>query len=100
MPLVVERYWDKEDLNIRLELPQGDSFILARRHLDGSYDLSVNLPWYKGRHSVGAGLCLEEGLMEEEVFSLSESPTYELVALIRKLLPALEKRDKDADLDI
>ena len=60
MPITVERYWDLQTLEIKLGLPQGDSFILAGKYPDGSYDVSVMLPWYAGRHSIGAGICLEE----------------------------------------
>ena len=59
MPITVERYWDSKTLEIKLELPQGDSFILSGKNHGGSYDLSVFLPWYVGRHSVGAGISLE-----------------------------------------
>lgn len=100
MPIHIERYWDLKTLEIKLELPQGDSFILAGKHPDGSYDLGVVLPWYLGRHSIGAGICLEENLAEEKIRSLYESPTYELIALIRKSLPALERLDRDLDLEI
>ncbi|MEK6940190.1 MAG: hypothetical protein AABX31_05675 [Nanoarchaeota archaeon] len=100
MPITVERYWDLETLEIRLGLPQGDSFILAGRNQNGSYDLGVILPWYPGRHSIGAGICLEENLSEEEMLSLYESPTYELISLIRKSLPALEEMDRLNDLEI
>ena len=101
MPIPVERYWDSENLEIKLGLPQGDSFILAGgKQPDGRYQLSVVLPWYEGRHSTGAGICLEEDLWEDEILSLSEAPTYELIALIRKSLPALEELDRENDLDI
>lgn len=100
MPITVERYWDLKTLEIRLALPQGDSFILAGRHSDGSYDLSINLPWYQGRHSTGAGICIEEDIPEKEIRFLYESPTYELIALIRKALPAFEKLDRENDLEI
>lgn len=99
MPITVERYRDLKTLEIRLGLPQGDSFILAGRHSDGSYDLSINLLWYQGRHSVGAGICLEENVMEEDVHSLSEAPAYELIVLIRKSLPAFERMDREGDLE-
>jgi len=100
LPILVERYWDLKTLEIKLGLPQGDSFILAGKQSDGRYDLSVILPWYEGRHSTGAGICLEEDLREEEIISLYESPAYELIAIVRKSLPALEKLDRDEDLEI
>ena len=99
MPITVERYWDLETLEIKLAMPQGDSFIVAGKHSDDSYDLSVFLPWYVGRHSIGVGLCLEENLDREYIQSLSEDPTYELIALIRKSLPALERLDRENDLE-
>ncbi|HLD79123.1 MAG: hypothetical protein A2822_00835 [Candidatus Staskawiczbacteria bacterium RIFCSPHIGHO2_01_FULL_41_41] len=100
MPIPVERYLDSENLEIRLELPQGDSFILAGKQPDGRYQLSVVLPWYEGRHSTGAGICLQEDLDKDDVISLYESPTYELIAIVRKSLPALEELDREEDLDI
>ncbi len=101
MPITVERYWDEKTLEIKLKLPQGDSFIIAGgKHPDCRYELSVVLPWYEGRHSTGAGICLEEDLRGEEILSLYESPTYELIALIRKSLPAFEELDREGDLEI
>ena len=100
MPIAVERYWDTKTLEIKLELPQGDSFILAGRHPDGSYDLSVVLPWYGERHSIGVGICLEENLVQEEILSLYESPAYELIAIIRKTLPVLKELARTVDLYI
>ena len=100
MPIKVDRYRDSNTLEIKLELPQGESFLVAGRNPDSFYDLSVVLPWYVGRHSIGAEICFKEALDEEEILLLYESPAYELIAVVRKSLPGLERLDRDEDLEI
>ena len=100
MPLHVERLWDTKTLEIKLQSPQGDSFIHANKQADGFYDLCVILPWYEQRDYFDpGGVSWDEKFSEEEVLSIYESPTYELIAIIRRTLPAFKRLSRDNDLD-
>ena len=100
MPITVERYWDKETLEIKLGLPQGDSFIIASREADGFYNIEGILPWFTERDYFGPdAISRDEKISQQKVLSIYESPVYELIAIIRKALPAFEQLRRDASLD-
>lgn len=85
---------------IKLNLPQGDSFILARKINTDYYEISVFLPWY--REKFFAGCCswvIYDKLNSKEWRNIINAPTSDLISIIRKTVPIIKEQNIELDLE-
>ena len=101
MDVVDYRYASKNSDEIKLNLPMGDSFILAGKVDEFHYDVSVVLPWLRNDYfSKVDGACIIEDMPAETWKEIFNGPASDLVRLVREALPTIKKIGHDMDLYI
>ncbi len=99
--ILVERYSNYNNAEIKLQLPQGESFILASRIGEDRYDVCVLLPWYGRQFYTGIDSCMIYDELDSESWQgIMNSPTSDLISIIQKSLPVIKQLNRETDLDI
>jgi len=99
--ILVKRYSDSDNSEIKLSLPQGESFILANRIDEDHYEVSVLVPWYGRQFYTGIdSIVIHDELHTEDWQSLFEADTSELISIIRTALPIIKQYNCEEDLEI
>ena len=96
--ITVTRYRDDKYVEIMLDLPQGESYIMAERLKSGRYDLGVYLPGYG--FAGGDSLILYEELDDGILDELMTASTSDLIRIIRHSLPALKRLDRSLNYEM
>ncbi len=99
--ILVERYSDKNNAEIKVYLPQGESFILASKIDEGRWEVSVQLPWYGRQFYTGIdSTVIYDGLHNKIWQEIMDAPTSDLIAIIRKALPVIRQHNHELNLEI
>lgn len=100
--ILVERYFNQDQLEIVVHLPQGESYIHSHgTKIKRRYDISVLLPWYGRRFFTGIDSTItDEDVDFEELQEIANAPSYDLIAIIRRALPTIKQLNIDADKEI
>ncbi|GEM_PF-4369457 len=101
MVLKIERYSDPDNAEIRLLLPQGESFILASRIDQNNYEVSVLVPWYGRQFYTAIDLIvIYDEINADDWQSIFEADASELISIIRTALPVIKQYNREEDLEI
>jgi len=99
--ILVERYSDHHNAEIRLDLPQGESFIIASKVGEDRYEVCVILPWYGEKFFTGIGDTVMWDAVSSECWQgIMDAPTSDLISIIRDALPIIKELNREANLDI
>jgi len=101
MSILVERYSDYENAEIKLQLPKGECFVLACRVDKDYYEVSVLIPWYGKKFYTGIdSTVIYDKLGSGKWRNIFDAPTSNLISIIRKALPIIKQLNREADLEI
>ena len=106
MVINVSRYSDTQQVEIRLDLPQGESFIHGTRsfssfHGEDRWDVSVLVPWYGDTfYTREDSTLIFENIRPDRMNEIFNAPTYDLIAIVREALPVIKEANRLADLEI
>ena len=101
MSILVERYSDYENAEIKLQLPKGECFILTRRVDKDHYEVSVLIPWYGKQFYTGIdSTVIYDKLGSEKWRNIFDAHTSDLISIIRKALPIIKQLNREADIEI
>lgn len=97
----VERYSHPEHGEIKLQLPPGESFILASKVREDRYEVCVLLPWYGKQFYTGIdSTVIYDELKSESWQGIMNAPTSDLMAIIQRSLPLIKQLNQGLDFEI